>query len=355
MTPTEPRHLRGPSFQPSAFTLVETLIVIAIIGLLVQLILPAISAAREAARRTQCASHLRQWTLAMQNYESALHSLPVASMRSPDPKELEGENDKSNGDEDLVIPTLGPTGNRQSWPPKLWAYVEASALAEQYDFDKAFYLPPNIVPKTLEGVCATPIPLYYCPSDRGSPAFVTHDEFWRVRANYVVSWGPKPFQTLPAAPNFDIRAPFGFRDNFSRHKPFVARYKDIVDGTSTTLLMSEAIMHPIDNVWDQRGDILNDDGGGGLFMTLQGPNGKEGDSLKLGGYCHAEPMLPCRQAQGDWKQMRFSIQMAARSWHRGGVNATFCDGGIRFIADDINLKLWQDLSTINGEEIVSPP
>lgn len=334
------------------FTLVELLIVVAIIAILIQLMLPAIQASREAARRTDCLQRLRQWGLAVQTYESSHRSFPVASMRSPTAEEAE-KKDEIGGD-DMVIPPLGPTGNRQGWPPRLWAYVEQQALADRYDFDKAFYEAPNTVPNSYDGLCAQFVPTYFCPSDRGSPAYITHDEFWRSRGNYVMNWGPIPFQTLEEMPKPSARAPFGFRDFFSRHKPYVAQFASITDGASNTLLMSESIMHPEDSVWDQRGDIINDDGGGGIFMTLDPPNGGV-DLLKFKGGCQNQADLPCSVAKNNWEQKRFAVQMAARSRHPGGVNTVGCDGSSRFIADDIELGVWQVLSTINGGETASFP
>src|SRR5438045_2822156 len=108
----------------TGFTLVELLVVIAIIGILVALLLPAVQAAREAARRTQCTNNLKQWTLAMQNHHSA--------------------KNKFNSGGYLRYVTGSTTNTvRQSWPPQLWPYMEETSVVAQWDFDKAFYLPPN--------------------------------------------------------------------------------------------------------------------------------------------------------------------------------------------------------------------
>lgn len=80
---------------------------------------------------------------------------------------------------------------------------------------------------------------------------MTSDPYWRIRGNYIVNWGPVPFQTLPGTSLPSVRAPFGFRDYYSYDKPFVARFRNLTDGASRTLLMSETIMHPRDESADQ--------------------------------------------------------------------------------------------------------
>ena len=101
---------------------------------------------------------------------------------------------------------------------------------------------------------------------------------------------------------------------------------------------------------DHRGDLLNDDGGGHVFMTLDTPNSGI-DALKFPQYCNAQPMLPCTTATGA--SGRFAIRMAARSRHSGGVNTVSADGSVRFVSNNIPLGVWQALSTMNGGEVIS--
>src|SRR5689334_21779051 len=107
------------------FTLVELLVVIAIIGILVALLLPAVQAAREAARRTQCTNNLKQWTLGMQNHHSTFNKFNCAGYV----RHVPGSNP------DTTV--------RQSWPPQLWPYMEETALASQWNVNQNFYSPPN--------------------------------------------------------------------------------------------------------------------------------------------------------------------------------------------------------------------
>jgi prepilin-type N-terminal cleavage/methylation domain-containing protein len=136
------------------FTLVELLVVIAIIGTLVGLLLPAVQAARESARRSNCQNTLKQWGLAMQNLVDAKKKFPLAMTNSP----------------------------RTTWVPFTWAYIEYPELAKSYDIKQAFHASANGAARQVK------VPLYYCPSDRPNATW-TADFATRVRGNYVVNWG----------------------------------------------------------------------------------------------------------------------------------------------------------------------
>ena len=312
-------------FRHPAFTLIELLVVIAIIAILIGLLLPAVQKVREAAQRLTCQNNLKQWGLAMQTYHDANGSLVYGSM-------LQGST------------------NRQSWPPLLWPYIEQANLFNQYDLKTGFYLPNNTQFNGLNSPMAMTIPLYYCPSDRGGPAYCKGDQYWRARGNYAVNWGPLPFQTVPSTPIPVGVAPFGFTDYFSRNLPRVSRLTDFSDGTSNTMLMAEKIMHPRDDVFDHRGDFLNDDGGGTIFTTLDTPNNGI-DAMKFPQYCTPAPNLPCTTATGVGS--RFAMRQSARSRHTGGVNVVLADGSVHFISNNISLANWQALSTMNGGEIIT--
>jgi prepilin-type N-terminal cleavage/methylation domain-containing protein/prepilin-type processing-associated H-X9-DG protein len=301
------------------FTLVELLVVIAIIGILVGLLLPAVQAAREAARRMQCTNHLKQWALANHNFHDAFKRFPKGS---------------SNGGVE----------KRQTWVMYLWPYVEQTALYQQSNLQEHFYLTPNTIPNTLNGTVGKRVPIYLCPSDNGQ-IDQNVGTYQRTRGNYVVNWGNvwygQPDNSVPPPPN---KAPFN-NTNGNRTLPAKVTFGSIVDGTSNTLLMSEYLMakSPNDNDW--RGDIHNDDGVF-RFHTLLTPNTSSPDIIVNGWFqTTGDPRMPAAAGANQ--------RNAARSRHTGGVNAARCDGSIGFVSDSVNLLVWQSMGSMNGGEVGS--
>jgi prepilin-type N-terminal cleavage/methylation domain-containing protein/prepilin-type processing-associated H-X9-DG protein len=285
------------------FTLVELLVVIAIIGILVALLLPAVQAAREAARRSQCINNLKQWGLAMQNYHDVQKSLPRGAANSP---------------------------RRQTWTPSLWPFIEQPALYDAYDFNKHFYESPNIVQNTENGVLAKRIPAYYCPSDRRD-AMMKGDAYWRTRGNYAVNAGNV------AATGSANSAPF----QFNAWKGF----SDITDGLSQTMLMAEVLGPGADTINDHRADVHNDDGGA-MVMTVNTPNSGL-DSCKSPYCVTGIPNMPCNTSS--------PVQFVARSRHPGGVNVAKIDGSVQFVSNTTALTVWQAMGSSQGGEVYQTP
>jgi len=301
------------------FTLVELLVVIAIIGILVALLLPAIQAAREAARRTQCTNNLKQWGLGMQNYHDTWTKLPFGAVSGSS--------------------AAGP--KRHTWVPGMWPFIEQSVLYDRYDFNLVFHVPPNIVQNTLDGVVAETVPSYYCPSNPGARIW-KGDTYWRARGHYLLNWGSGGI-TIPQATTM---APFGYIGGTNTN-PFSCGLNAFVDGTSTTLLMSEGAVPLSETSNDARGDFMNDDTAycGFAFMTTNTPNTTVPDNVAN---CTATsiPHAPCANNGGAQRMQ------AARSLHPGGVNAMLADGAVRFVSSNIDLATWRALGTMQGGEVV---
>lgn len=299
------------------FTLVELLVVIAIIGILVALLLPAVQAAREAARRTQCLNQLKQWGTAMHLYHDSHKALPLGSREAP----------------------------RQTWVMYLWPYIEETSIAARNETKDGFFLnfydPPGTIHNTLNGLTGQYVSLYYCPSDEGSD--ILNGSYQRRRGNYVVNWGNSLYgqvvEPLDKAPFSHIRG--------SRAEPRKTKLGDITDGTSNTLLMSEVLRahSPDDNDW--RGDIQNDDGVC-RFHTRISPNTSAPDVLESGWFVNTyDPFMPATTGA------RAAQVAAARSRHPGGVHVTLCDASSRFVSDSISLNAWKALGSMNGAEVTS--
>lgn len=289
-----------------AFTLVELLVVIAIIGVLIALLLPAIQAARESARRTECVNNFRQWAVSMHLYHDAIKKLPVGARTNP----------------------------RQTWVMRLWPYIEQGTLDMRNDFKRAFFVEPGTIHYTLNGLTGQYVPMYYCPSDVGSDQTV--GEYQRRRGNYVVNWGNVTYK-WPL--ELEGIAPFSYVEGNSRN-PRKTSLADMTDGTSNTVMMSETLKawSNADNDW--RGDFQNDEGNF-RFHTRLTPNTSAPDIIESGWFRpNVDPSMPA--TAGSWQVY------AARSRHPGGVNVSMCDGSVHFIDEAIALQSWKEMGSMNG-------
>jgi prepilin-type N-terminal cleavage/methylation domain-containing protein/prepilin-type processing-associated H-X9-DG protein len=330
----------------SAFTLIELLVVIAIIAILIGLLVPAVQKVREAAARAQCQNNLKQWALAMHNYHDQKKTLPFAGGRCyPEGTEVTGGGCASGG-----------VTARRTFYVSLWPFIEQSPLYSQYNQSLGFWQPPNtiagttvnnvVIPPTVGGLIAQPVSIYLCPMDR-SPAYQTFDVYYRVRANYVVNYGPNLLFT-PVTTDPRI-GPFGWlsSNGFGAFVPYRKKLNQIPDGTSNTLLMSETRVPNGDNYNDAGGDVFNERGFH-WFMAVNTPNaGIDHSSNGCPASATAaqyDPTRPCLQSGDNYA--------SARSMHTGGVNVAMCDGSVTFISNSISLATWQALSSINGGEVI---
>jgi len=250
------------------FTLVELLVVIAIIGVLVSLLLPAVQAAREAARRTQCSNNLKQVILATTNYSDVYKgAYPV------------GEYSCCWG----------------TWLVALLPYIEQKALFDQYQFFGAVQNQTNNAISQTDsstrygGAKNTPvtkiqIQAYTCPSDTvvANPSIFSGITFH----NYVANHGNTTLQrqaifgkTLTGQDNKFKGAPFIFVGAWNSN-PQVVRQSDILDGMSNTLAFSETVQGHSN---DLRGFAWWN--GGSHFETFLPPNTSQPDILESIDYC----------------------------------------------------------------------
>ena len=322
----------------SGFTLVELLVVIAIIGVLVALLLPAVQAAREAARRSSCLNNLRNLGLAAQNYHSTTKTFPKA-----------------------------PAGNLMEEPLffHLLPYIEASVIADRFDQTK-----PAREQFDLIGSFQ---PIFQCPSDETVVMVDSEDGSQYIgdhKGNYGSNWGTGRYgnqvgpnwSTITGVPASFVGGPGPFETGVA------IPIRRITDGTSNTLLLMEMIQAPTgfasSNEIDRRGRIWLYDGGSQI-STLLAPNSKSAAGTRSGSSAAPDPasgsgpdISNCvdRPAEGlpctDAGFANATHTLASRSRHNGGVHAAFCDGSTRFLSDDIDVWTWRALSTREGEEVV---
>jgi prepilin-type N-terminal cleavage/methylation domain-containing protein/prepilin-type processing-associated H-X9-DG protein len=324
-----------------AFTLVELLVVIAIIGVLVALLLPAVQSAREASRRTQCSNQMRQLSIACHNFHDVNSRLPYGAYGR-----------------DVTDPNWAyPAANTPKWKPRtpmvafIMAYLEQTAIAGQWNLNVHYSQAPN---NTL---IKTHFPLFDCPSDVRDKT--GHPSTADLKGNFAINWGSWNFREQ-GGPTNGV-PPLNLGDELGRApfaQDFGARFAQIADGTSNTLMWSEVLQAP----WtqspgmafvDRRGRMWNDDTFCYQFSTRIPPNSPKGDF----GYCDpvvAGTKYPCDPTSvGLTSANAFQTYMAARSRHPGGVNATMCDGSLRFVSNNINLFAWVAASSMGAGEAQS--
>jgi prepilin-type N-terminal cleavage/methylation domain-containing protein len=340
------------------FTLVELLVVIAIIGILVALLLPAIQAAREAARRAQCVNQIKQLSIAMLNYENVRKALPPGAYRGP----LQLPNGKDNGT-GPPIPNGGWLDNH-SWFAPTMQFMEEQAWFDSIDWTVSFSTAANRIPRTAfhRG--------HACPSDIGLQRNEWDDATYsRVRANYVVNFGNRYYgqQDIPPDRFNPGGVPFPgapFTVGYPQ-KEHTIGLKKITDGTSNTLMVSEVLVVPELTVqgggypaWGGAISETSTSTGGQMFTTFHAPNSKEPDVIDRhrappGSYEANGIPYPEICGQNDGATGWWDSHIAARSHHPGGVNASRCDASVDFYSDSIDLFVWRSVSTSSGADNIS--
>ena len=302
----------------NGFTLVELLVVIAIIGILIALLLPAVQAAREAARRMQCTNNAKNITLALHNYHTANGCFPYCA----------------NG------------RYRGTWYAMILPYCEQVDFQDKYDIDVKFWLEPNV------SLIHPRQAVFTCPSDSG----VDWDTTPTIpKYNYAANLGPtSTYRNDPWNGVSFGKSPFfsqeGGSDGFGAEGVPSYQIRDITDGTSSTLMVGEVRQGR--HADDLRG--LTWWGPGAGFTAHFPPNTTEPDYLDTGwgNKCKAHndtPEWPCAEGSGNNDP---PFNLSSRSVHPGGVTASFCDGSVRFVPNEIDIILWRGMSTMSGGEVI---
>lgn len=316
------------SITPRAFTLVELLVVITIIGILIALLLPAVQAAREAARRMQCSNNLKQACLAVHNYHDQHDSLPVGS--------------------------YGCCWG--TWQVALLPYVEQEGLYNLYDQggkspppgdDNTRYYATNNQRVTTQRLSG-----FTCPSDKPLTTPVNGANL--TKHNYAANNGNTGYFVQDGNGPADNANGVVFRGApflmSAASKPLCVRFADITDGLSNTLMFGEVIQgqNTSDSAIDLRGFTWWGPGAG--FETFLPPNSSSPDIMVNAGYCQTGWDAPCDPTA--YSEPNRPATLAARSRHPGGVNVGLCDGSVRFINDTIAINTWRALGSARGAEVL---
>jgi prepilin-type N-terminal cleavage/methylation domain-containing protein len=304
----------------SAFTLVELLVVIAIIGILIALLLPAVQAAREAARRMQCTNNMKQLGLGLHTYHDTNKRLPHGSFHQ--------------------VPS------RWGWQPRMLAFIEATAEFSQYDFSRASWEAPNWV------LVRQKHSMFLCPSDGLANEPGENEEFrspdWNIYpSDYAACIGDYRNVTgVGELPEFGNTGPYLTPGNTASSPTIVpvrgmigrwgwaASFGDVPDGLSNTILIGECI--------------------GALCIVQNYPTQCWATTAHPINYMNKDLIARKPDYTGSVGP-RWDESIGFRSFHTGG--AQFCrgDGSVTFVSDTIAGDVYRASASRNGGEAMGLP
>lgn len=353
---------RAESARPG-FTLIETLVVMSILGLLIALLLPAVQSAREASRRMSCANNLKQIGLAAHSYHSAVGCLPMGRSFWSDPA------------------TYTPSAPCASWEIDkgylvgLLPYLEQAPLYNSINHSQSVFKLENLT------IFSAVVSTYVCPSDSDAvqarpgypdatyglepsldwmkPLAMASTSYCGARGDGLSGW--KPDERCQIPPNAKAWS------NGSITEDAPIRLSSITDGASTTMLVVERAItasRPLTIHWQDGNPDINPHTLFGWWFS-----GFVGDTLTTTSYPPNlfKTLEPLRTNIGAWTE-------GASSSHPGGLNVLMADGSVRFIKETIDSwkvrpdngtpaptadgekppkGVWQALGSRNGGEVIT--
>ncbi|MEX2112155.1 MAG: DUF1559 domain-containing protein [Pirellulales bacterium] len=305
-----------------AFTLVELLVVIAIIGMLVAMLLPAVQAARESARRSDCVNRLKQLALAFHNFENAKKEFPLSYMN--------------------------PDEAKNNWAPFVLPFLEEQNLVTGYDLKTDWWLEPN------RSIVANQLPIVTCPSTP-EPARM-QDKPESTPPNKTGACGD---YFAPAGVHLDINlaltnAQFSstadLRGAIHWYEPTNKRNRtaDITDGLANTIMLGECggredVYRGREKFPVQYTGAVPVRARGGAWATTDNPYAI-GQRLPWKAAFGTIPGPVAINNSNEWGHCFYSF-------HSGGANFAFADASVRFLAEEMDLYALAMLTTRAGNEI----
>lgn len=329
-----------------AFTLIELLVVIAIIGILLAILLPAVQAARGAARRMSCTNNLKQCALALHNYQSAYR----------------------------VFPGLGASSTHNFSVQAKWLpFMEQVSLRNLIDFEQPLFLGShnNVRLNPAQEVAAqTVVSALRCPSDGMGDRYT---EYYTAAGQAFAGGNYMACSGSGRGTCYDIRFPTDGLFYYESARSF----RDMQDGSSNTVVLSETLLGSHrDTTGPRPEDAQRQIASLSGYSPKMGSPGLNGvvnpDLAVLAASCtswkgtrasgwivgktytstfctYAAPNSPIPDAAAHGTIGFFG----ARSLHSGGVNAALGDGSVRFVSETIDLEAWRSLGSCAGGEVAS--
>lgn len=314
-----------------AFTLIELLVVITIIGILIALLLPAVQAAREAARRAKCTNNLKQIGLALQSYHEAVGSFPPGNIQHT-----------AGNCPGMAEPAASYSTHFGNWMIAILPYIEQNSLFNAYDKSN------NNESAANRPVREMMVAAYVCPSDYTAEGPIVPAS--GPAAATGAMYAPGSYRTVSGRSDdgmnyLDSEMMYDY-DRKSRgaiHVVGVWGYgcetiAHVRDGTSNTLMVGEYATSTNPGrraFWAYSFAYYSMSGAAAQERTLWGDYDRCVEAGGPGGD------NPCKRGWG--------------SFHPGGLHFAICDGSVRFINSSIDMNMFADLATIAGGEAVTVP
>jgi prepilin-type N-terminal cleavage/methylation domain-containing protein len=309
------------------FTLVELLVVIAIIGVLVSLLLPAVQAAREAARRMQCGNNLKQITLALHNYEGTYRTFPMSRI------------------------TFGES--RHAWSAFVLPFLEQQGVYDIYNFNVRWHRAENYPATSVE------MSVWMCPSTpsgRLTPnaaAQENHVPYPNPRFGYSDYSSTNEVRRAYYEAN-GLPLPIGIQRGLlgAMARNEITRIADILDGLSNTMMVSERGGRPT-FYWARKqssGMVVADGWGWADYDNVSGSlNGASMDGVFTNGTSGSPPFNttvhgPCG--------INCTNSSEFYSWHPGGIQTSLADGSVRFLSETVTASVLAALASRAGGEVL---
>jgi len=327
--------------QRQGFTLIELLVVIAIIGILIALLLPAVQAARESARRSQCTNNLKQMGIALHNYHDVFGAFPPCGFRNPN----------------------APPGLSQldfSVQARILPYIEQLSLKQLINFNLPWNAPAN------QPAMFIPVPTFICPSDSGTQVPAAAGASNNYYANYGsnIIYGQPTWPQNVGTPNAAMPPPNGvFVFDIDVH------FADIRDGTSKTAMFSEKVTGDFNNAIATRKSDTFKPGTYPITAVDARLNclAIDVNNLAYQGYSNVgAPWMEDYHSSTTYSHVLLPnepscmypplrIATTANSYHPEGVNLVYCDASVTFVSDQVNLLAWWAMGSRDGKEAFQQP